>query len=476
MLFSSITFLYYFLPVTLLLYYAVPDKLRNLILFLASLIFYFWGEPKYSVLLLFSVLSGYCGGRCIEMVKKKKSGKRESKGRTDRVVLAFFIAFTLALLIIFKYMDFGILSTNLLTGANLPLFSLALPLGISFYTFQIISYYVDVYRGDVLSEHNFIDFAAYVAMFPQLIAGPIVRFHSIQKELGQRSITFEKISDGSGRFVCGLCKKVLIADNLGMLVSYLEKADEGHWILAIAYTLQLYYDFSGYSDMAIGLGKMLGFTFPENFDHPFISKSITEFWRRWHMTLGGWFRDYVYIPLGGSRCGMLRWCFNMFVVWFLSGLWHGAGWNFVLWGVYFGILLSLEKLIGNTELFQKESFKTAGKIFGHFYVLFAVLISFIIFRVENLNDIGPQILALFRGHGDISAAVVYEIKSYAVLILISCIGATPVLQDAWNRLKRAALWEKSGWLLQTVLIVAGLLLSTAYLLGSSAHPFLYFRF
>ena len=454
MVFSSFEFLFRFLPVFLVIYFICPAKWRNHVLFAGSIVFYVYGEAEHVVLLLMSVLVNYVIGRLMYPDAQEGRGKRQ----------AFLLCLAL-------FYDFGMLFFFKYSG-----FAGSLPLGISFYTFQISAYVIDVYRGRVPAEKSVINLGTYLTMFPQLIAGPIVRFRSIQKELGQRSITFEKISDGAGRFVCGLCKKVLVADNLGMLVSYLEKADEGHWILAIAYMLQLYYDFSGYSDMAIGLGKMLGFTFPENFDHPFISKSITEFWRRWHMTLGGWFRDYVYIPLGGSRCGMLRWCFNMFVVWFLSGLWHGAGWNFVLWGVYFGILLSLEKLIGNTELFKKESFKTAGKICGHLYVLFAVLISFIIFRVENLNDIGPQILALFRGHGDISAAVAYEIKSYAVLILLSCIGATPVLQDTWNRLKRAAFWEKSGWLLQTVLIVAGLLLSTAYLLGSSAHPFLYFRF
>lgn len=517
MLFSSITFLYYFLPVTLIIYYIVPAKRKNLILFLASLIFYFWGEPKYSVLLLVSVGIGYLGGRCIEWISGKQhtaAGEALSKEnekfakKRKQIVLAGFITLTLGILGVFKYADFFIKNVNAITGAGHPLLQLALPLGISFYTFQIISYYVDVYRGDVQAEHNFVDFAAYVTMFPQLIAGPIVRFSSIQKELKQRESTCEKISDGAGRFVCGLCKKVLIADNLGILVSYLEKVKEGYWILAVAYMLQLYYDFSGYSDMAIGLGKMLGFTFPENFDHPFISKSITEFWRRWHMTLGGWLRDYVYIPLGGSRVSVPRWCFHMFVVWFLSGLWHGAGWNFVLWGLYFGVLLTVEKLITKfyrthisgklSEKFYAENpvenldrkFDSANlnrkeecrlkKIItdmcSHLYVLFVVMVSFIIFRVENLPDIGVQILALFQNPGAVSAGVAYEIRSYSILLLMSCVGATPVLQVGWDKLKGTAFGERFGWLLQTVLIVAGLLLSTAYLIGSSAHPFLYFRF
>ena len=334
MLFSSITFLYYFLPAVLVIYYLAPAKVKNLILFLASFVFYLWGEPKYSVLLLFSVTAGYMGGRCIEYQRQKKcvsaadpadrSGKY--KGGHDRLVVGIFTAMTLGLLVFFKYMDFLADSVNRILGTHVPMVQIALPVGISFYTFQIISYYVDVYRGEVAAEHNFVDFAAYVTMFPQLIAGPIVRFQSVQAELKHREITWEKTGEGAARFVCGLCKKVLIADSLASLVSALQNISEtaakteavvttgiraegagigtlGYWVLALAFMLQLYYDFSGYSDMAIGLGKILGFTFPENFRYPFISKSISEFWRRWHMTLGGWFRDYLYIPLGGNQIG-----------------------------------------------------------------------------------------------------------------------------------------------------------------------------
>ena len=527
MLFSSITFLYYFLPAVLVIYYLAPAKVKNLILFLASFVFYLWGEPKYSVLLLFSVTAGYMGGRCIEYQRQKKcvcaadpadrSGKY--KGGHDRLVVGIFTAMTLGLLVFFKYMDFLADSVNRILGTHVPMVQIALPVGISFYTFQIISYYVDVYRGEVAAEHNFVDFAAYVTMFPQLIAGPIVRFQSVQAELKHREITWEKTGEGAARFACGLCKKVLIADSLAPLVSALQNISEtaaktevvvttgiraegagigtlGYWVLALAFMLQLYYDFSGYSDMAIGLGKILGFTFPENFRYPFISKSISEFWRRWHMTLGGWFRDYLYIPLGGNRVSVLRWCFNMFVVWLLSGLWHGAGWNFALWGLYFGVFLSAEKLIGRK--WKERSFKIADvsanndsnggnrenmfltcvrNIIEHGYVLLVVLFSFVIFRVEGVREIKEQFLGLSGCYGNaMTPMAAYEIKSYLILLLIACAGATPVPAMCVQRLKNTNMWKKSGWLLQSCYILTGLVLATAFLLGSSVHPFLYFRF
>lgn len=527
MLFSSITFLYYFLPAVLVIYYLTPAKVKNLILFLASFIFYLWGEPKYSVLLLFSVAVGYMGGRCIEYQRQKKcvcaadpadrSGKY--KGRHDRLVVGIFTALTLGLLVFFKYMDFLADSVNRILGTHVSMVQIALPVGISFYTFQIISYYVDVYRGEVAAEHNFVDFAAYVTMFPQLIAGPIVRFQSVQAELKHREITWEKTGEGAARFVCGLCKKVLIADSLATFVQTLQNISEtaakteavvttgiraegagigtlGYWVLALAFMLQLYYDFSGYSDMAIGLGKILGFTFPENFRYPFISKSISEFWRRWHMTLGGWFRDYLYIPLGGNRVSVLRWCFNMFVVWLLSGLWHGAGWNFALWGLYFGAFLSAEKLIGRK--WKERSFKIADisanndsnggnrenmfltcvrNIIEHGYVLLVVLFSFVIFRVEGVREIKEQFLGLSGCYGNaMTPMAAYEIKSCLILLLIACAGATPFPAMWVQRLKNANMWKKSGWLLQSCYILTGLVLATAFLLGSSVHPFLYFRF
>ena len=378
---------------------------------------------------------------------------------------------------------------------------------------------MDVYRGEVAAEHNFVDFAAYVTMFPQLIAGPIVRFQSVQAELKHREITWEKSGDGAARFVCGLCKKVLIADSLATFVQTLQNISEtaakteavvttgiraegagigtlGYWVLALAFMLQLYYDFSGYSDMAIGLGKILGFTFPENFRYPFISKSISEFWRRWHMTLGGWFRDYLYIPLGGNRVSVLRWCFNMFVVWLLSGLWHGAGWNFALWGLYFGVFLSAEKLI--EKKWKERSFKIADisanndsnggnrknmflicarNSIEHGYVLLVVLFSFVIFRVESVREIKEQLLGLAGSYGNaMTPMVAYEIKSCLILLLIACAGATPFPAMWVQRLKNTNMWKKSGWLLQSCYILTGLVLATAFLLGSSVHPFLYFRF
>lgn len=524
LLFSSITFLYYFLPAVLVVYYLTPAKGKNLILFLASFVFYLWGEPKYSVLLLFSVAVGYMGGRCIEYQRQKKcvcvsdSADRPEKyeGGYDKLAVGIFTAMTLGLLVFFKYMDFLADSVNMIFDTHVSVVQIALPVGISFYTFQIISYYVDVYRGEVAAEHNFIDFAAYVTMFPQLIAGPIVRFQSVQAELKHREITWEKIGDGAARFVCGLCKKVLIADSLASLVSELENISEttakaeafvktgiraegagigtlGYWVLALAFMLQLYYDFSGYSDMAIGLGKMLGFTFPENFQYPFISKSISEFWRRWHMTLGGWFRDYLYIPLGGNRVSVLRWCFNMFVVWLLSGLWHGAGWNFALWGLYFGVFLSAEKLI--RRKWKERSFKKLDacrrndcnrkhtflvylrKMAEHSYALLVVLFSFVIFRVESVGEIKEQFLGLFGYYGNaMTPMAAYEMKSYLILLLIACVGATPVLARGVQRLRTANVWKKAGWLLQSCFILLGLVLVTAFLLGSSVHPFLYFRF
>lgn len=476
LLFSSITFLYYFLPITLFLYYVVPQKAKNVILFLASFVFYFWGEPKYSILLLLSVGIGYLGGRCIE--KQMQSDglflKRFQAKTGNKIVLAFFITVTLAFLIFFKYTDFLLGCFGYLTRKKFAVLNLALPIGISFYTFQILSYYIDVYRSQAKAEHNLIDFAAYVTMFPQLIAGPIVRFSSVQAELKDRTITMEKISDGVKKFVCGLCKKVLIADQLGVLVSFFEKANGlgilGYWVFAAAYMMQLYYDFSGYSDMAMGLGKMLGFTFPQNFRYPFLSKSISEFWRRWHITLGSWFRDYLYIPLGGSRVSFLRWCFHMFLVWLLSGLWHGAGFNFALWGIYFGIFLSAEKLLGT--FFEKRNIHF-NSVIKHLYVLIVILFSFVLFRTETMEEWKTAVFGMFGFYGVVSSkAVLYEIKSYALLLLTASVGATPIVLNCWKKICTL----KIGWLLEYVFILGGMTIVTAYLLGSSVHPFLYFRF
>ena len=497
MVFSSFEFLFRFLPFFLLIYYVTPQKWKNAVLFAGSILFYTAGEAEYVVLLLASVVINYVFGRLMYR------DTYEGRGKKQLILLIVALCYDFGVLFLFKYSGFMD----------------KLPLGISFYTFQVAAYIIDVYRGRVPVEKSFIRLGTYVTMFPQLIAGPIVRFQSVQAELKHREITWEKTGEGAARFVCGLCKKVLIADSLASLVSAMQNISEtaakteavvttgiraegagigtlGYWVLALAFMLQLYYDFSGYSDMAIGLGKILGFTFPENFRYPFISKSISEFWRRWHMTLGGWFRDYLYIPLGGNRVSVLRWCFNMFVVWLLSGLWHGAGWNFALWGLYFGVFLSAEKLIG--KKWKERSFKIADisanndsnggnrknmflicarNSIEHGYVLLVVLFSFVIFRVEGVREIKEQFLGLSGCYGNaMTPMAVYEIKSCLILLLIACAGATPFPAMWVQRLKNTNMWKKSGWLLQSCYILTGLVLATVFLLGSSVHPFLYFRF
>lgn len=493
MVFSSITFLYYFLPVTLLIYYAVPEKWKNAVLFAASFLFYVWGEPKYGLLLLVSVLIGYFGGLRIE-------GARQGKQQT---LLFGYTALLLSFLLIFKYSDFLIENLNAawsgiaalcgsdtlcgieIGNGSIPLPKFLLPLGISFYTFQLISYLADVYRGEVAAERNFIRFGAYVTMFPQLVAGPIVRYSSVAGEMQDRRIGWTKLAEGSRRFVCGLAKKVLIADQLSELVEQLSdaagKGAPGHWMLAAAYTLQVYYDFSGYSDMAIGLGRMLGFTFPENFRYPLAAGSVTEFWRRWHMTLSGWFRDYVYIPLGGSRVLALRWIRNVFVVWGLSGLWHGASWNFVLWGVYFAIFLLLErgakKLRGKpVNADESRNADRERNIGGHVYTLAVIVISFVIFRYENLQEIWRNITGMFAGGWAVSGTALYEMKSYGVLFLAAAVGAFPLVPRVTGWLDSGKWRRCAKEILQPFVMALLLVLVTAYLIGGSAHPFLYFRF
>lgn len=461
MLFSSITFLYYFLPLTLAVYLGVPKKGKNAVLLLASFLFYFWGEPKYCLLMAISVAIGYIGGRCIEKYK---------------AFVWVFTAGILFLLLLFKYADFIIGGINHVPGMELPLLQLVLPIGISFYTFQIISYLVDVSRAEVKAEVNLIDFATYVMMFPQLIAGPIVRFSGIKEQMKSRHVDLAGIGAGSGRFVCGLAKKVLIADVLGELVQKLEEMGQTGvltgWVLAAAFMLQLYYDFSGYSDMAIGLGRMLGFHFPENFDYPYISKSITEFWRRWHMTLGGWFRDYVYIPLGGNRVPVGRWMLNICIVWFLSGLWHGASINFILWGLYFGMFLFLEKV------WLGERLKKLPDWARHLYTLFVTAVSFVIFRLENLNELGTTLLGMFGMGSDpkSSARSLYEIKSYGWILLFAAVGATPAVSGLLKWIKNSPKFTKAYPVLKVAAVPVLLLLVTAFLISSSVHPFLYFRF
>ncbi len=466
MLFSSIPFLYYFLPVVLTLYYLVPKPAKNMVLLLASLVFYGWGEPVYVFLMVATIGMAYVFGLLMERFAGTKKAK---------LCLWISLIFSLGILGYFKYADFFITNFNAVTGLSLPLLRVVLPIGISFYTFQLISYLIDVYWGRVAAQKNFIILATYITMFPQLIAGPIVRYSDVEKQLAGRSITFEKISYGIRRFMLGMGKKILIANVLGEFVSLFKGTEDKsvvfYWAYAVAVSLQIYFDFSGYSDMAIGLGSALGFTFIENFNYPFISKSITEFWRRWHMSLGTWFRDYVYIPLGGSRCSLPRNLFNIFVVWMLTGLWHGAEWNFVFWGLYFGILLMLEKTLWLKHL-QKHRF------LGHIYVIFLCVISFVLFDSMSMEECFHSVGAMF-GAGElplISAAAVYYLKSYGPMFLIAFVGATPLPKLLVNKLA-----EKKGLsllidILEPAILIGLLIISTGYLVDGSFNPFLYFRF
>lgn len=460
MLFSSISFLYYFLPVVLILYFIAPKRMKNRVLLMASLIFYAWEEPKYVVLMIVSIIVGYIAGRLIETFYEKKFGK---------VFLVGAVLIHLGFLIYFKYADFAIGNLNRMTGFSMPFLKIALPIGISFYTFQILSYEIDVYRGTVKAQKNILNLAAYISMFPQLIAGPIVRYSTINEQLEERNPGFKDFALGIRRFVVGLGKKVLLANALGELCEIFKVSNDKSvlffWLYAIAFTLHIYFDFSGYSDMAIGLGRIFGFRFLENFNYPYISISVTEFWRRWHMSLGQWFRDYVYIPLGGNRGSRARWLLNLFIVWMLTGLWHGAEWNFAIWGLYFALILVVEKLV-------LAKWLEKSRIMSHIYLIIIVVVGFVIFNGANLNEAFMYVGAMF-GYGDyplISAEFIYYLKSYAVLIGIAIIGATPVVKTLAARVEeKAGIWEP-------VVLVGILMLATAYLVDGSFNPFLYFRF
>jgi len=461
MLFSSIPFLYCFLPAVLLIYFLVPTGWKNGVLLFSSLVFYGWGEPKLLALMVFTILLFWCCGLAIG---------RAGEQRAKKFWLTVSVVISLALLGIFKYADFFIGSFNSLMGQSLPLLHLALPVGISFYTFQCLSYTIDVYRGNVLAQKNLISFGAYVALFPQLIAGPIVRYVDVARQLEHRSHSWESASLGARRFLVGLGKKVLLADNFALLIKLFRESAEPsvlfYWMYAAAFMLNIYFDFSGYSDMAIGLGRVLGFRFLENFDYPYLSKSVTEFWRRWHMSLGGWFRDYVYIPLGGNRVSRRRWFFNIFVVWMLTGLWHGAAWNFVLWGLMFAVLLLLEK--------QLPSLGKLPAAVRHGYVLLAVALSFVLFNAESLTQAGRDFACLF-GFGGlrmVTPETLYYLKSYAVLFAAGILGSTPLVKLAARQIQGT----RVGNVLEIVMMAALLILCTAYLVDGSFSPFLYFRF
>lgn len=447
MVFSSIPFLYYFLPVALVLYFAAPKQFKNIILFLASLFFYAWGEPLNVIWMLLSILVGFCSGWMIE----QHMGNGQAK-----LLLVLSIVIHVGFLVYFKC-------------------ATVLPIGISFYTFQILSYEIDVYQGRVPAQRNLIRLGVYVAMFPQLIAGPIVRYADIDRALSERTHSVENFALGIRWFVIGLSKKILLANVLGRLCDIFLTSDDKsvlyYWLFGIAYSLQIYFDFSGYSDMAIGLGRILGFHLPENFNYPYIARSITEFWRRWHISLGSWLRDYVYIPLGGNRVSKKRWIFNIFVVWILTGLWHGVAWNFIIWGLLFAVLLMLEKrwLLKYLE---------KSRILSHCYVLLSIIVSFVIFYGTKMSDlrnclggmIGLNRLPL------ISKEFLYYLRSYGVVLLIGMIGTTPLIKILTDRLAQNSLGKRAVTILEPILLIGLMLLNTAYLVDSSFNPFLYFRF
>ena len=459
MLFSSLTFLYFFLPAALLCCFLLPQRFRNAALLIFSLLFYAWGEPKYVFLMVFTIALGWLSGLMIE----KHRGKRDS-----RRWLIFSVGAVLLLLGLFKYADFFISNFSAATGLSLPLLRLALPVGISFYSFQLISYLADVYRGTVPAQHSFVKLGCYISMFPQLIAGPIVRYSDINDRLEERSPSLDAAGEGAGRFMLGLGKKVIIANSMGALCSAFQ-ASSGqsvlfYWLYAVSFTLQIYYDFSGYSDMAIGLGKILGFEFMENFNYPYISKSITEFWRRWHISLGSWFRDYLYIPMGGNRVSKPRWFFNIFVVWFCTGFWHGASWNFIVWGLYFAVLLVIEKL-------WLLSFLERSRIIGRVYTMLLVILGFVIFNATDMPEAIRQIGGMF-GAGSIplyTAESLYYLRSYIVLLTLAVIGCCPAA-------KRSHEATPCTRLLHPIAALVLLLVCTAYLVDGSFNPFLYFRF
>lgn len=465
MLFSSLTFLFVFLPVVLTGYFLLPAKAKNIWLLLSSLFFYFYGEPKYLALMLAVITISYVFGLLTE----------KSEGTKRKILLGISVALSLSALIYFKYTDFLVGTVNSVFGSDFDLPGIALPIGISFFTFQAISYNIDVYRGDVPAQKNPINLALYVSLFPQLVAGPIVRYPDVERELRSRSHTPDGFSYGVRRFVIGLGKKVLLANSFGSFCEIFRETDEKStlffWIYAVAYSLQVYFDFSGYSDMAIGLGSMFGFRFPENFRHPYVSKSVTEFWRRWHISLGSWFRDYVYIPMGGNRVKAPRFFFNILTVWFLTGFWHGADLTFIIWGLYFAALLLIEKSIP-VKIKAK-----APAVFSHIYLIFAVLIGFVIFNASGVEGILHDFKGMFTSAYPLcTPATLYYLRSYAVLFIIGIIGATPVIRNAAEKLDSGRIGGKICNAAEPAVILALLVAVTAYLIDGSYNPFLYFRF
>ena len=461
MVFSSLPFLFFYLPVVLAIYRLSPLFLRNFFLLLASLFFYGWGEPVYILIMVLSIAVDYTHGRLVERWREND--------RLARRAVASSVICNLGILIFFKYWDFIAVNVNALTGLSIPVLGLPLPIGISFYTFQTMSYTIDVYRRDAPVQKNVVTFGAYVTLFPQLIAGPIIRYKSVAEQLEGRREDLEKFAAGVQRFTVGMAKKVLLANAIGQLwdrtLASKELTFAGAWLGVAAYAFQIYFDFSGYSDMAIGLGKMFGFDFLENFNYPYISRSVVEFWKRWHISLTTWFREYVYFPLGGNRVSRAKWVRNILIVWLLTGIWHGAGWNFLLWGLYYAAWMLLERLWLGKILEKLPSALT------HVYTMAVVLTGWALFAVEYMGQLGGYFRALFGGAPAVNAGDLYQLRSYLPMLVILTIGSTPLMKRLWERLG-----ERARSVLTPVLMLGALVLCTASLVDASYNPFLYFRF
>ena len=461
MIFSSLPFLFFYLVAVLAVYKLSPLKLRNLVLLVVSLFFYGWGEPVYILIMLLSIVVDYVHGMLVERWREDD--------RKARRAVASSVFFNLAILVFFKYWDFIAGNLNALTGLQLPVLGLPLPIGISFYTFQTMSYTIDVYRQDAPVQKNPIAFGAYVTLFPQLIAGPIVRYKSVADQLEERREDLDKFVSGVRRFTVGAAKKVLLANAIGQLWDQSLASQNltvvGAWLGLAAYAFQIYFDFSGYSDMAIGLGRMFGFEFLENFNYPYISRSVVEFWKRWHISLTTWFREYVYFPLGGNRVPKWKWIRNILIVWTLTGIWHGAGWNFLLWGLYYGAWMLAERLF-----LGKWLEKLPGAV-RHIYTMFIVLIGWALFAVEDMGRLGAYFSSLFGGGGWFSAVDGYRLRTYLPTLVILAIGSTPLMRKLWDRLG-----ERTRAVLQPLLVLGALVLCTASLVDAGYNPFLYFRF
>ena len=466
MVFSSIVFLYIFLPIMLLIYFIVPNKFKNAVMIIASLVFFAWGEIRYIfIMLLLAIMDYVCGQKINKYWEDKKK---------KRIFLFIDIGVNLLILFFFKYADFIISSFNAITNLNIPLLNIPLPIGVSFNTFQSLSYIIDVYRGTVKCEKSFYNYLTYTTLFPQIIAGPIVRYETVDEELENKNISMDNFTVGIKRFIIGLGKKVLIANNIGQLWNMIEIGNYENltfilaWFGIIGFALQIYFDFSGYSDMAIGLAKIFGMDFDENFNFPYISKSITEFWRRWHITLSSWFRDYIYIPLGGNRKGLKRQIINILIVWILTGAWHGAAWNFILWGLYFGIILILEKI------FILKILNKAGKVIDHIYSIIFILIGWVIFAFEDLGKIGMYLQAMFNVNNFINNETLYYLKNYGVITIIGVICSTMIVKKIFDKLNKSN--KRFYTVIEIIIYMFILIFCTANLVSDSFNPFLYFRF